>query len=138
LVPVTVTNVPAGPLVGVKLVIVGLKITVNGLALVAVPAAFCTLTKPVVAPTGTVARICVPESTVNVTAETPLNRTLLAPRKFVPVIVTTVLIGPLAGVNELMLGAPTIVKSVALNPVPLPLVTLILPVDVPAFTTARI
>ena len=55
-VPVIVTLVPAGPLVGVKLVIVGgLAVTVKVLALVAVPPAVVTLTGPVVAPVGTVA-----------------------------------------------------------------------------------
>ena len=55
-VPVIVTLVPTGPLVGVKLVIVGgLAVTVNVLALVAVLPAVVTLTGPVVAPVGTVA-----------------------------------------------------------------------------------
>ena len=55
-VPLIVTLVPTGPLVGVKLVIVGgLAVTVKGLALVAVPPAVVTLTGPVVAPVGTVA-----------------------------------------------------------------------------------
>ena len=54
-VPVIVTLVPAGPLVGVKLVIVGAGTTVKVLALVAVPPAVVTLTGPVVAPVGTVA-----------------------------------------------------------------------------------
>ena len=55
-VPVIVTLVPAGPLVGVKLVIVGaLALTVKLVALVAVPAGVVTLSGPVVAPAGTVA-----------------------------------------------------------------------------------
>ena len=55
-VPLIVTLVPTGPLVGVKLVIVGgLAVTVKGLALVAVPPGVVTLTGPVVAPVGTVA-----------------------------------------------------------------------------------
>ena len=55
-VPLIVTLVPTGPLVGVKLVIVGrLAVTVKLLALVAVPPAVVTLTGPVVAPAGTVA-----------------------------------------------------------------------------------
>jgi hypothetical protein len=52
-VPVIVTLVPTGPLVGVKLVIVG--VTVKLLALVAVPPAVVTLSSPVVAAAGTVA-----------------------------------------------------------------------------------
>ena len=55
-VPLIVTLVPTGPLVGVKLVIVGaLALTVKLVALVAVPAGVVTLTGPVVAPAGTVA-----------------------------------------------------------------------------------
>ena len=54
-VPLIVTLVPAGPLVGVKLVIVGGLSTVKLLALVAVPPGVVTLSGPVVAPAGTVA-----------------------------------------------------------------------------------
>ena len=53
-VPLIVTLVPAGPLVGVKLVIVGGLTTVKLLALVAVPPGVVTLSGPVVAPAGTV------------------------------------------------------------------------------------
>ena len=56
LVPVMVTALPTGPLVGLKLVIVGpLAVTVKALALVAVPFGVVTLSVPVVAPAGTVA-----------------------------------------------------------------------------------
>ena len=54
-VPLIVTLVPTGPLVGAKLVIVGAGTTVKLLALVAVPPGVVTLTGPVVAPAGTVA-----------------------------------------------------------------------------------
>ena len=54
-VPLIVTLVPTGPLVGAKLAIVGGLTTVNALALVAVPPGVVTLSGPVVAPTGTVA-----------------------------------------------------------------------------------
>ena len=54
-VPLIVTLVPAGPLAGVKLVIVGALDTVKLLALVAVPPGVVTLIGPVVAPAGTVA-----------------------------------------------------------------------------------
>lgn len=61
LVPVIVTEVPAGPDVGVKLVIVGaprlLEPTVNEFALVAEPTGLVTLMVPVVAPEGTVTTI---------------------------------------------------------------------------------
>ena len=54
-VPLIVTLVPTGPLVGVKLAIVGAGTTVNALALVAVPPGVVTRSGPVVAPAGTVA-----------------------------------------------------------------------------------
>ena len=56
LVPLIVTLVPGGPLVGAKPVIVGaFAPTVKLLALVAVPPGPVTLTGPVVAPPGTAA-----------------------------------------------------------------------------------
>jgi hypothetical protein len=54
-VPLIVTLVPTGPLVGAKLVIVGGLTTVNEPVLVAVPPGVVTLSGPVVAPVGTVA-----------------------------------------------------------------------------------
>ena len=54
-VPLIVTLVPTGPLVGVKVVIVGGNSTVKLLALVAVPPGVVTPSGPVVAPAGTVA-----------------------------------------------------------------------------------
>jgi hypothetical protein len=55
-VPLIVTLLPTGSLVGVKLVIVGAlaTTTVNALVLVAVPPGVVTLSDPVVAPAGTV------------------------------------------------------------------------------------
>ena len=55
-VPVIVTDVPTGPLVGVKLVTTGDGMTVKLLALDAVPVAVTEI-GPVVAPDGTVAVI---------------------------------------------------------------------------------
>jgi hypothetical protein len=55
LVPLIVTLVPTGPLVGAKPVIVGGGTTVNALLLVAVPPGVVTLSGPVVAPAGAVA-----------------------------------------------------------------------------------
>src|SRR2546426_9344672 len=78
-VPLIVTLVPTGPLVGVKLVIVGaLATTVNVLALVAVPPGVVTLSCPVVAPADTVAWIAVAKLTVQL-APTPLDVTVAAP-----------------------------------------------------------
>ena len=54
-VPLIVTLVPTGPLVGVKPAIVGAGITVKLFVLVAVPPGVVTLSGPVVAPAGTVA-----------------------------------------------------------------------------------
>ena len=105
LVPLIVTLIPTAPLVGAKLAIVGGLTTVNELLLVAVPPGVVTLSGPVVAPAGTVALTCVSEVTVNVVAPVPLKLTPLAPVKPVPVSVTLVPIGPLAGVNDVMLGA---------------------------------
>lgn len=65
-VPLIVTDVPAPPLAGEKLVIVGAApiVTTNETALVAVPPAVVTLMGPFVAPAGTVALICVADTTV--------------------------------------------------------------------------
>jgi hypothetical protein len=100
--PRIVTTVPAGPLAGVRLVIdsVGVKFA----ELVPVPAAVVTETLPATAPLGTDALICVADSTLN-DALTPPNVTLLAPLKFVPVIVTLLPVMPVVGVNELTVGA---------------------------------
>src|SRR6185436_12500467 len=107
-VPVIVTLVPTGPLVGANEVIVGagggVCVTVKLPLLVAVPPGVVTPIRPVVAPVGTVARICVLDWTLK-PAEVPLKRTLVAPVKFVPVIVTLVPTGPLVGANEVIVGA---------------------------------
>jgi hypothetical protein len=109
-VPVSVTLVPIGPLVGVNEVITGTAATVKFAALVPVPAEFVTLIFPLVAPVGTVALICVSELTANVVALVPLKLTPLAPVKPVPVSVTLVPTGPLAGVNEVITGTGVTVK----------------------------
>jgi hypothetical protein len=58
-VPVMVTVVPAGPDVGVNDVTVGTRVTVKSEGLVPVPLDVVTVTRPEVAPVGTVAVICV-------------------------------------------------------------------------------
>jgi len=64
-VPVITTEVPTGPVDGVKSVIPGEgSVTVKSVLLVAVPALFVTVTFPVVDPVGTVAVICVSLSTI--------------------------------------------------------------------------
>ena len=72
-VPLIVTLVPAGPWVGVKLVIVAAHVKLA--TEVTVPLGVVTEIGPVLgqAPAGTVARIRVGLSTVNVVAEVPLN-----------------------------------------------------------------
>src|SRR6266850_470423 len=98
-----VTLVPAGPLAGVKPVIVGGLITVKLLTLLAVPPGVVTLIVPVVALVDTVARIEVAELTVKV-AVTPLKATPVVPLKLVPLMVTLVPTGPLAGVKLMIVG----------------------------------
>jgi hypothetical protein len=97
---------------------------------------------PVPAPLGTVARIDVSEATENVSAVTPLNVTLLAPVKCVPVIDTLVPTGPLVGENDEIVGAAggvvVTVKAIALVPVPPLVVTAIGPVVAPLGTVALI
>src|SRR5205807_40164 len=137
LVPLIVTLVPTGPVVGERPAMVGALTTVNELALVAVPPGVVTLTGPVVAPAGTVARIAVSEVTVKV-ALTPLNDTAVAPVKFVPLIVTLVPTGPLVGVKLAIVGGVTTVNELALVAVPPGVVTLSGPVVAPAGTVAWI
>jgi hypothetical protein len=110
-------------------------------ALVAVPTTVVTAIGPVVAPAGTVVEICVELLTVKAAAR-PLKVTEMAPKKFVPVIVTEVPNGPEVGLKEAMVGAQSpglaTMKSVALVAAPLALVTWIGPVVVPALTVAQI
>src|SRR5205807_793103 len=63
-VPLIVTLVPVGPLLGAKLVIVGGLTTVKLLALLVVPPGVVTLIGPLEAPAGTVAWIAVAELTM--------------------------------------------------------------------------
>jgi hypothetical protein len=108
--PLIVTTVPTGPIAGVNDEIVGAGcggggfVTVKLDPLVAVPPEVVTVIKPLVAPDGTVAVICVSESTVN-KADVPLNVTEVAPVKAVPVIVTDVPTSPIVGVNNEIVGA---------------------------------
>src|SRR6266850_1379408 len=131
-----VTLIPTGPIAGVKLVIVGGLITVKLPALVAVPPGVVTLIVPVVAPVGTVARIEVAELTVKV-ALAPLKATRVVPLKLVPLMVTLVPTGPLAGVKLVIVGGLITVKLPALVAVPPGVVTLIVPVVALVGTVAR-
>src|SRR5439155_16121785 len=119
-VPLIVTLLPTGPLAGVKLVIVGaLAVTVKLLLLVAVPPGVVTLSGPLVAPLGTVAAIEVEEFTVKLLL-VPLNVTAVAPVKAVPLIVTLLPTGPLAGVKLVIVGAFTTVTLTAVEVAVLP------------------
>lgn len=89
-VPVMTTVDPLEPLVGVKLAIDGHPSgTVKLEGLDAVPFGVVTVTGPLVAFEGTLAEIRVFDSTVKM-AEAPLNRTVVAPDRLVPVMVTLV------------------------------------------------
>jgi len=134
-VPLIVTAVPTGPLVGVKPVIVGGFTTVKLAVLVAVPAGFVTVTGPLVAPLGTVAWITVAEVTVK-PAAVPLNFTAVVPVKFEPLIVTLVPTTPLAGEKVVIIGGTVTVKLFALVAVPSGVVTTIGPEEAPAGTVA--
>ena len=109
-VPVITTDVPTGPLVGLKDVTVGTAAAVTSklAALVAVPSAFVTEIGPSGAPAGTVVVIVCGLLTAKV-AETPLNLTAVTsgsgPVKLSPLIWTDVPMGPLVGVNDEIVGA---------------------------------
>jgi hypothetical protein len=103
-VPVIVTEVPAEPDAGDRLVMLGL--TVKGTPLLASPPTVTT-TLQVVAPLGTGTTMLVALQLVGVAA-VPLNVTVLLPCaevKFIPVIVTEVPAGPEVGLMLVMLGA---------------------------------
>ena len=107
-VPVMVTDVPIGPLVGAKEVMVGISGTPNmkSVELRTVVQFVVTDILPVVAPTGTVVVILVAVLALT-TAAVPLNSTLLfadTGLKLVPVMVTEVPVGPDDGEKEAMVG----------------------------------
>ena len=110
LVPVIVIAVePAiGPLEGEIDVMVGTKfVYVKPLALVAVPPAVVTTTDTTLAlAAGVTAVMEVADTTVKLVAGTEPNNTLVAPDKFVPVIVIVVppAVGPVNGLTDVMEG----------------------------------
>jgi hypothetical protein len=142
-VPVIVTVVFAGPLVGVNDEIVGAAVavvTVKLDELVPVPADVVTEIGPVVAPLGTVVEIDVSETTVK-DALVPLKRTAAAPVKPVPETVTLVPTGPLVGLKDETVGAAVAVVTMKLDElvaVPPDVVTEIGPVVAPFGTVAEI
>jgi hypothetical protein len=130
-VPVTVTDVATGPLVGDRLVMLGATVTVKLTPALARPPTVTT-TLPVVAPDGTGTTMLVFDQVVGV-AVVPLNVIVLVPfvaPKFVPVTVTDVPTGPLVGERLVMLGVAGTVKPRPLLACP-PTVTTTLPVVAP-------
>ena len=106
-VPVIVTTVPTGPLVGVNDVIVGAPAATVKFV-VAAPVEQETSTGPVTVPDGTVAVICVPVAFVvpfTVRFEENVTGHVVESGKFVPVIVTAVPTGPLGGLIPVMVRA---------------------------------
>ena len=64
-------------------------------------------------PPGSLAVICVAESTVKDIAGVPLKRTAVVPVKLVPVIVTTVPESPLVGVKPVIAAGDALVTTMA-------------------------
>jgi hypothetical protein len=85
---VIATEVPTGPLLGLKLEMLGapppLPVTVKSALLVPVPFGVCTEIGPVVAPLGTVVAMLPGPTTVYPETGVPLNATDVAPVKFAP------------------------------------------------------
>ena len=106
LLPLTVTEVPAVPVDGDRLVITGAGTTVNKTPLLALPLTVTT-TFPVVAPVGTIAPIELALQLVIVVAVVPLNFTVLEPcvdPKPLPEIVTDAPTAPELGVRLVIVG----------------------------------
>lgn len=107
LVPAMVTEVPLGPEVGLRPVMLGVGTTVKATPLLGTPPT-ATTTGPVVAPAGTGTMMLVELQFEIVAAGVPLNVTVLDPTdepKFVPVMVTDVPTAPDVGLKFVMLGA---------------------------------
>jgi hypothetical protein len=138
-VPVMVTDAPAAPVGGHRLVMLGAATTVKLTPLLFTPLAKTTKL-PVVAPVGTVATIDVALQLVINVAVVPLNFTVPMPwvePKLVPVIVTDAPTAPVVGDKLVMLGAATTVKLTPLLFTPLAFTTA-LPVVAPVGTVATI
>jgi hypothetical protein len=106
LVPAIVTEVPMGPDVGLRPVMLGAGITVKVTPLLGTPPTVTT-TGPVVAPAGTGTMMLVGLQFETVVAGVPLNVTVLDPTdepKLVPVMVTDVPTAPDVGLKFVMVG----------------------------------
>src|SRR5438067_27022 len=118
--PVMVTLVPAGPLPGPKEVIRGS--TRKVLALWPLPEGVTTVSLPVEASAGTTTVILV-ALTVAGAARTPLKRTLVAPPKALPAIVSVVPTGAAPGVTEPTRGMTNSVAALVAVPPAVVIVT---------------
>jgi hypothetical protein len=136
LVPVIFNKAPAPALVGAKEVIVGAGIKVNP-ANEAVPPGVVRLTAPV-APSPTIARREVEETTVNDVTGIPPNVIANALLKLVPVILMSAPAAAVFGANEVMVGAGIKVKP-AKEAVPPGVVKLTAPPEpVPTIATMEV
>jgi hypothetical protein len=138
--PFIVTTAPTAPLVGVKLVMVGVGKTVKFDALVNVTPLTVTEIVPLVVPTGTVVVSDVVVAAVT-TAVVPLKDTTLLAGvvlKFVPVIITVAPIAPLAGLKDVKVGVAKTVKGEALLIVTPAVVIVMSPVVAPDGTDVEI
>ncbi len=137
-VPVIVTDVPALPEVGDRLVMDGVGNTVNARPLLAIPPTVTTIF-PLLAPEGTIATIEVLLQLLTVAA-VPLNVTVLEPcvePKLLPAIVTATPTGSEAGEILLIDGGTRTVNTIPLVGKPA-MVTTTLPEVAPDGTTATI
>ena len=91
---------------------------------------------PVMAPTGTVAVICVAEFTANTRADVPLKVNCVAPVRLVPVMTTVAPIGPVVGEKLVMMGGKPTKNGMAEVAVPVGAVMVMRPVVLPAATMA--
>ena len=138
--PLIVTEVPPGPLIGVKSAIVGAGITVKPPTLVAVPTGVVTAMGPLVAPTGTMAVIFLPLLLIVNWALAPPIVTLVAPFRLWPLIVTDAPSPPLSGKKLVIVGGGLLrtVKPPTLVVVPPGVVTVIGPLMAPVGTVVVI
>jgi hypothetical protein len=124
--PVIVTDAPAAPGVGDRLLMLGVGRTVKLTALLAAPPAVTT-TLPLVAPDGTVATIDVALQLTIFVASVPLNVTVLVPwdePKYDPLIETCDPTGPEFGDKELIVAVvPGTIKLIPLLGTPLTVTT---------------
>jgi hypothetical protein len=139
-VPVIITSAPTAPLVGLKLVIVGVDKIIKLVALLMVTPLTVTVIFPEVAAFGTITVILV-EVEETTTAFTPLNLTTLLAGvglKFVPVIVIVADTALLIGVISTIVGEANTIKLVVVVRVIPFTVTEIGPVRAPIGTIALI